>query len=87
MKKRILSFLLSAVMLLSAPAAMAEEAVASYYAGELTTTVVSDSYVAGEQINLDVAFGVDAVKAFQSANGLTADGKCGPMTLQVLFGY
>lgn len=30
---------------------------------------------------------VDAVKAFQSANGLTADGKCGPMTLQVLFGY
>ena len=30
---------------------------------------------------------VDAVKAFQNANGLTADGKCGPMTLQVLFGY
>jgi len=27
------------------------------------------------------------VKAFQSANGLTADGKCGPMTLQILFGY
>lgn len=65
MKKRILSFLLSAVMLLSAPAAMAEEAVASYYAGELTTTAVSDSYFAGEQINLDVAFGVDAVKAFE----------------------
>ena len=30
---------------------------------------------------------VAAVKAFQSANGLTADGKCGAMTLQVLFGY
>jgi len=30
---------------------------------------------------------VEAVKAFQSANGLTPDGKCGPMTLQVLFGY
>ena len=30
---------------------------------------------------------VDAVKAFQQANGLTADGKCGPLTLQVLFGY
>ncbi len=30
---------------------------------------------------------VAAVKAFQSANGLTADGKCGPMTLQILFGY
>ena len=30
---------------------------------------------------------VAAVKAFQSANGLTPDGKCGTMTLQVLFGY
>ena len=30
---------------------------------------------------------VAAVKAFQSANGLNPDGKCGPMTLQVLFGY
>jgi len=30
---------------------------------------------------------VAAVKAFQKANGLTADGKCGAMTLQVLFGY
>ena len=30
---------------------------------------------------------VAAVKAFQSANGLKADGKCGPLTLQVLFGY
>ena len=28
-----------------------------------------------------------AVKAFQSANGLNPDGKCGNMTLQVLFGY
>ena len=30
---------------------------------------------------------VAAVKAFQSAHGLTADGKCGELTLQVLFGY
>ena len=30
---------------------------------------------------------VAAVKAFQNANGLTPDGKCGAMTLQVLFGY
>ncbi len=30
---------------------------------------------------------VNAVKAFQEANGLKADGKCGAMTLQVLFGY
>ena len=30
---------------------------------------------------------VAAVKAFQSANGLTPDGKSGSMTLQILFGY
>ena len=30
---------------------------------------------------------VAAVKAFQKANGLNPDGKCGTMTLQVLFGY
>ena len=30
---------------------------------------------------------VAAVKSFQKAHGLTADGKCGPLTLQVLFGY
>ena len=30
---------------------------------------------------------VSAVKEFQRANGLTVDGKCGAMTLQVLFGY
>jgi peptidoglycan hydrolase-like protein with peptidoglycan-binding domain len=30
---------------------------------------------------------VAAVKAFQSANGLTPDGRCGDLTLQVLFGY
>ena len=30
---------------------------------------------------------VTAVKEFQRANGLTADGKCGAMTLQILFGY
>lgn len=64
MKKRILSFLLSAVMLLSAPAAMAEEVVPSYYAGEMTAIVVGDSYFGGNQINLDVAFGVDAIKQF-----------------------
>ena len=30
---------------------------------------------------------VAAVKAFQEAHGLKVDGKCGEMTLQVLFGY
>lgn len=66
--KRSLSLLLSALLLLSAPAAvMAEESAASYYAGELTTTAIGDSYAAGNQINLDVTFGLDATKAFDDA--------------------
>ena len=39
--------------------------------------------VTGEYDDATVA----AVKAFQSANGLTPDGKCGEKTLLILFGY
>lgn len=59
MKKRILSFVLSAVMLLMPVASMAEEAMPSYYAGELTAVAVADSYAAGNQLNLNVVLGMD----------------------------
>lgn len=62
-KKRIVSFLLSAAMLIAPCASLAE---ANYYAGELSAVAVSDSYVAGNQINLDVVFGVDAQREFES---------------------
>lgn len=62
-KKRFVSFLLSAALLIAPCASLAE---ANYYAGELSTAAVSDSYVAGNQINLDVVFGVDAQKEFES---------------------
>ena len=39
--------------------------------------------VTGDYDNETIA----AVKAFQEANGLKSDGKCGELTLQVLFGY
>lgn len=66
--QKLLSVLLAAAMLLTAPAAsLAEETpAASYYAGELTTTAISDSYIGGNQINLNVAFGVDAADTFDS---------------------
>lgn len=64
LKKRMLSLVLSAVMLIAPAASFAEEAQSSYYAGELASTVISDSYVAGNQINLDVVFGMDTEKAF-----------------------
>jgi len=63
LKKRIVSFLLSAAMLIAPCASLAES---NYYAGELSATAVSDSYIAGNQINLDVVFGVDAQKEFES---------------------
>ena len=63
LKKRIVSFLLSAAMLIAPCASLAES---NYYAGELSTSAVSDSYVAGNQIDLDVVFGVDAQREFES---------------------
>ena len=59
MKRRILSLVLSAMMLLMPIASVAEEAVSNYYAGELTTTAISDSYMAGIQLNLNAVLGLD----------------------------
>lgn len=59
MRKRILSLLLSAVLLLAPAGIMAEEAVASSYAGELTAAAIGDSYSAGNQINLTAVLGMN----------------------------
>lgn len=59
MKRRILSFVLSAVMLLMPVVATAEAAAANYYAGELTTIAIGDSYMAGNQLNLNAVLGLD----------------------------
>lgn len=61
MRKRIFSLLLSAAMLLAPAASFAES---SYDAGTLSGTAISESYVAGNQINLDVVFGLDAQRTF-----------------------
>ena len=52
LKNKVLAFGLSAAMLLSPAASLAES---SYTAGELTTTAISDSYVAGNQLNLSAS--------------------------------
>ena len=72
MNRRIGSLLLSAAMLLTPGASLAEAAAApSYTAGELTTTVIGDSYSGGNQINLDAALGVvledDAAQTVRAA--------------------
>lgn len=59
MKRRILSLVLSAMMLLMPALSVAEEAMSNYYAGELTTTAIADSYLAGNQLNLNAVLGLD----------------------------
>ena len=59
MKRRILSWMLSIMMLLMPAMAAAEETMASYYAGEMTTIAIGDSYAAGNQLNLTAALGLD----------------------------
>lgn len=63
MKRRILSFVLSAVMLLMPVASVAEEAVSNYYAGELTAVAIGDSFYAGNQLNLNAVLGLDLDEA------------------------
>ena len=55
LKNRVLSIGLSAAMLMTPAATLAES---DYTAGELTTTVISDGYVGGNQINLSAALGM-----------------------------
>ncbi len=58
MMKRIVSMMLSALLLLSPMAAFAEAPASNYYAGELTATAIGDSYYAGNQLNFDAALGL-----------------------------
>lgn len=59
MKKRILSFVLSAMMLLMPVMSVAEETMGNYYAGELTAVSIGDSYAAGNQLNLNAVLGLE----------------------------
>ncbi len=52
LKKRVLSLILSVAMLLSPLGVLAEEGVYAFSAGDMTATMMDESYAAGEQINL-----------------------------------
>ena len=85
MKKRILSFVLSMVMLLMPVASLGEQAVATYYAGELTTIAMEDSYLAGNQINLNAVFGLDYNAAAGSEVAKALAALIGKSTLHMSF--
>ena len=56
LKNKAMALGLSAAMLLSPAASLAES---NYAAGELTTTAISDSYAAGNQLNLSADFNLE----------------------------
>ena len=61
MKNRILSLVLSVMLLLAPVASVAEGG--NYYAGELTTVAIGDSYLAGNQLNLNAVLGLELDEA------------------------
>lgn len=65
LKNKVTAFGLSAAMLLSPAASLAES---NYAAGELTTTAISDSYVAGNQLNLSAGFRLELGDVVKSLN-------------------
>lgn len=62
LKNKAMALGLSAAMLLSPAASLAES---NYAAGELTTTAISDSYAAGNQLNLSADFNLELGDALQ----------------------
>ena len=63
LKNKAIALGLSAAMLLSPAASLAES---NYAAGELTTTAISDSYAAGNQLNLSTDFSLELGDALQN---------------------
>lgn len=65
--KRLIAFVLSAAMLLTPVFSFAEDAgaVSSYFAGEMASTVIGDSYAAGDQINVNAALGLQTDMAVE----------------------
>lgn len=63
LKNKAMALGLSAAMLLSPAASLAES---NYAAGELTTTAISDSYAAGNQLNLSADFNLELGDAIQN---------------------
>lgn len=62
LKNKAMALGLSSAMLLSPAASLAES---NYAAGELTTTAISDSYAAGNQLNLSADFNLELGDALQ----------------------
>lgn len=63
LKNKAMALGLSAAMLLSPAASLAES---NYAAGELTTTAISDSYAAGNQLNLSADFNLELGDTLQN---------------------
>jgi len=64
--KRLAAAMMSIAMLLIPVFSVAEEAMSSYFAGEMITAVIGDSYAAGDQINVNAALGLQTDAAIEN---------------------
>ena len=70
LKQRLTALLLSAGMLLTPAASLAEETGYTIPSGEVTTTALSDAYVGGEQINVSASFELNALLDSETLAGM-----------------
>ena len=85
MTRRILSFVISVMMLLTPVMSVAEAAEPSYYAGELTAIAIGDSYAAGEQLNLSAVLGLDLDEGMEDQTLKALSDLLGKCTLNMSF--
>jgi len=64
--KRLAAAMMSIAMLLIPVFSVAEEAMSSYFAGEMVAAVIGDSYAAGDQINVNAALGLQTNAAIEN---------------------
>ena len=83
MKNRILSLVLSVMLLLAPVASVAEGG--NYYAGELTTVAIGDSYLAGNQLNLNAVLGLELDETVTDGMLKALSALLGKSTLQMSF--
>lgn len=82
LKTRVMSLVLGAAMLTAPAASLAE---GSFNAGTLTRTVLAESYAAGNQINLDMALGLDVDASLDSERARAAASLLGKSQLHMSF--
>lgn len=84
-KNRVLSLILSAVMLLSPVSVLAEESDYAFSAGDMTATLISENYDAGEQINVTAVLGAELAEGISSKKAAALASLLGKCRIEASF--